>query len=76
MKRWTKKIDLFEQKYILIPINAFRHWWAIIIYNLKGLVDPDAGKSYIVYCDSMFEKRPIIIEAIRKYIELEIKDKK
>ena len=26
VKRWTKKINLFDKDYIIIPINENQHW--------------------------------------------------
>ena len=66
IKRWTRKVDIFEKEHLIIPINAFKHWYCIIVVNPEGIIDPKAQKRpYIVNCDSMFEKRPFIIDAIR-----------
>ena len=45
VKRWTKKVDLFSQSLILIPVHLGMHWClatidmdtkAIIYYNSMG----------------------------------------
>ncbi len=50
VKRWTKKIDIFEKKVLVIPINAFKHWFTVLVLNPQLLL---SGKSEIIYCDSM-----------------------
>ncbi|KAF8630950.1 hypothetical protein AX17_005306 [Amanita inopinata Kibby_2008] len=32
VRKWTSKINLFEKKYIIIPINEHLHWYLAIIY--------------------------------------------
>lgn len=67
MKRWTKRVDLFSLSYLVIPINAYKHWNSIIVVNPKALFsDPDECK--IVYLDSMFEKKIIFPEAIKTFL--------
>ena len=66
VKRWTRKVDVFDKEYLIIPVNACKHWWCVIVVNPGAVIDPKSSKRpYIVYCDSMFEKKPFIIEAIR-----------
>lgn len=36
VKKWTAKIDLFQMKYIVIPINWRMHWYVVIVYNLPN----------------------------------------
>jgi Ulp1 family protease len=72
VKRWTKKISIFERDILILPINAFKHWFCIMILRPRCILEPAAGKAQIVYCDSMFEKRDFIVEAIRRYLELEL----
>jgi Ulp1 family protease len=57
---------VFDKEYLIIPVNACKHWWCVIVVNPGAVIDPKSSKRpYIVYCDSMFEKKPFIIEAIR-----------
>lgn len=58
MKRWTKKIDLFEKEYVVIPINAYKHWNCLIVVSPGALLN-ETGQCKIIYLDSMFEKKPI-----------------
>lgn len=66
VRRWTRKIDIFSKEYLVIPINAYKHWNCMIIVGPNSLLtDPSLCK--ILYLDSMFEKKCIFPEAIKKY---------
>ena len=71
MKRWTKKIDIFEKEILVFPINAFRHWYCILVLRPNSLLTNNP-KCELIFCDSMFEKRDYVIEAIRKYVQYEL----
>jgi Ulp1 family protease len=75
VKRWTKKIDIFEKDLLVFPINAFRHWFCIIVLRPGSLLAAQPACE-LVYCDSMFDQRDFVAEAIRKYLECELEDKK
>ncbi|KAH8998537.1 hypothetical protein EDB92DRAFT_1181303 [Lactarius akahatsu] len=32
VRKWTSKFDLFQKKYIIVPINENMHWYLAIIY--------------------------------------------
>lgn len=56
--RWTKRIDIFMREFLVFPINAFKHWFCIIILHPGRLLDPNSTeKAQLVYCDSMCERR-------------------
>lgn len=38
VKRWTKKIDIFEKEFLVFPINAFRHWYCILVLRPNSLL--------------------------------------
>lgn len=59
VKRWTKSTDVFDKEFLVIPINAHKHWYCLIVVNPGGLLT-QRGHPQILYCDSMFEKRPFI----------------
>jgi Ulp1 family protease len=55
----------------VFPINAFRHWFTVILHRPYNLIaEKQSQKLEILYCDSMFEKKEFIVAAIRKYLEL------
>ncbi|KAF9046438.1 hypothetical protein BJ165DRAFT_1163354 [Panaeolus papilionaceus] len=33
VKKWTSKLDIFQKKYIIVPINENMHWYLAIIYE-------------------------------------------
>ena len=69
VRRWTKNADVFEKDFIVFPINAFSHWFCVIILKAKYLVKPSPDdNAEIIYCDSMLEKRDFIAEAVRQYL--------
>ncbi|GAA6013838.1 hypothetical protein JCM11491_000441 [Sporobolomyces phaffii] len=44
VEKWTKKFDLFDKKYVVIPINEHLHWYLAVIVNPKWIID--AAKEY------------------------------
>lgn len=39
--KWTRNVDLFSYKYVVVPINHNAHWFLAIICNLPGLLGED-----------------------------------
>ncbi|GAA5998151.1 hypothetical protein JCM5350_004108 [Sporobolomyces pararoseus] len=39
VENWTKKLDLFEKKYILMVIHESLHWYLAAIVNPKWIID-------------------------------------
>ncbi|KAF8309452.1 uncharacterized protein EI90DRAFT_3105158 [Cantharellus anzutake] len=40
VRKWTSKFNLFDKRYIIIPVNEDFHWYLCIIYNPKGALPP------------------------------------
>ncbi|KAJ6525275.1 hypothetical protein DFH09DRAFT_996177 [Mycena vulgaris] len=40
VRKWTSKFDLFDKKYIIIPINENLHWYLAIIYHPECILLP------------------------------------
>ncbi|KAJ6471198.1 hypothetical protein DFH09DRAFT_1220447 [Mycena vulgaris] len=40
VRKWTSKFDLFDKKYIIIPINENLHWYLAIIYHPEYILLP------------------------------------
>jgi Ulp1 family protease len=55
VKRWTRKIDIFDKDILVFPINAFKHWFCLLVLNPKYLLTPTnpIAKCELIYCDSM-----------------------
>ncbi|KAF7298896.1 ULP-PROTEASE domain-containing protein [Mycena indigotica] len=39
--KWTSKFDLFDKKYIIVPINENLHWYLAIIYHPEHVLKPE-----------------------------------
>lgn len=44
VKKWTSKVNLFESKYVVLPVNKQLHWFVAIIYNLPSILEPRKSK--------------------------------
>ncbi|XP_057664560.1 uncharacterized protein LOC130898947 [Diorhabda carinulata] len=67
LRRWTKKVDIFEYALICVPIHLGMHWcMAIIDFRAKS----------IRYYDSMGSSNNKCLDALKKYLEAEHLDKK
>ncbi|KAJ7677452.1 hypothetical protein B0H17DRAFT_1079208 [Mycena rosella] len=44
VRKWTSKFDLFDKKYIIIPINENLHWYLAIIYHPEHTLLPPPPK--------------------------------
>ncbi|KZC05881.1 PREDICTED: sentrin-specific protease 1-like [Dufourea novaeangliae] len=67
LKRWTRKIDIFAQDLLVVPIHLGIHWCMSII---------DFRNKSICYYDSMGGNNPKCLSALRQYLEDESLDKK
>ena len=54
VEKWTKNIDIFSKKYLLIPINKDLHWSLIIICNPSKICKPQSRKKFaMLHFDSL-----------------------
>lgn len=37
VKRWTKNTDIFEKELLIFPINAFSHWFCVLVLNPRNI---------------------------------------
>ena len=37
VEKWTRKTDIFDRNFVVVPVNENYHWYAVIIYNLPKL---------------------------------------
>lgn len=67
LKRWTRKVDIFDHDLILVPVHLGAHWClATIDFKKKG----------IFYYDSMGGDNNRCLKALIGYLEAEHMDKK
>lgn len=67
LKRWTRKIDLFEKDFIMIPVHLGMHW-------CLATVSPK--EKAIRYYDSMGGRNKECLSSLKAYMEAESLDKK
>jgi len=67
VKRWTKKVDIFDHAIILVPVHLGMHWCLAII---------DMQRKVIMYYDSMGGRNKGCLQALAKYVEDEHMAKK
>ncbi|XP_075464968.1 sentrin-specific protease 2 isoform X4 [Ascaphus truei] len=67
VRRWTKKMHLFEMEIILVPIHLDVHW-SLLVCDLR--------KKTIKYYDSIGQEGYSICEAFLKYLQEESKIKR
>ena len=71
VKNWTKKVDLFEKDYIVVPVNEKSHWYLIIIcfpgsVNVKTELEDTARRSSILVFDSLPDPENPRTEAVTR----------
>ena len=67
LKRWTRKIDIFEKDLLVVPIHLGIHWCMSVV---------DFRDKTIRYFDSMGGSNPKCLSTLRQYLEDESMDKK
>ena len=76
VQSWTKKIDLFSKKLVIVPICEDNHWYVLLICN-PGCVDspPDErlvrGDPYFIVMDSLGGYHTTALSAMRSYLRYE-----
>ncbi|XP_043713348.1 probable ubiquitin-like-specific protease 2B [Telopea speciosissima] len=83
VRKWTRKVDLFEKDYIFIPVNFNLHWSLIVLCHPGEVVnfkDEDIEKSPKVPCilhmDSIKGSHKGLKNLIQSYLWEEWKEKK
>jgi len=67
VKKWTRKLDLFEYDIVIVPVHKGNHWCLAVI-NLK--------LKRFEYYDSLGGLDHRCVKNLRKYIEQEYREKK
>jgi len=68
VRRWTKKVDLFEKDICFCPIHVNRIHWTLAIIDFR--------KKEISYLDSMGGGNTVCLKMLKSYLEEEHNDKK
>ncbi|PLW28873.1 hypothetical protein PCANC_23668 [Puccinia coronata f. sp. avenae] len=61
VKRWTRKINLFEKDLVLFPVNLSNTHWALAVINNR--------KKRFEYYDSLAQSEPGVLDKLRRYYE-------
>lgn len=82
VRRWTRKISLFEKDYIFVPVNFNYHWSLIVICHpgeVADFQDSDARKSLklpcILHMDSIRGSHSGLKSLIQSYLWEEWKER-
>ncbi|KIV98542.1 hypothetical protein, variant 1 [Verruconis gallopava] len=76
-KTSTKKEDIFERDYLVIPIHEPNHWYlAIVLYLSSIRVQKPQKVPTVVILDSLGRQHPKTIENIKRYLSLEAQVRK
>ena len=68
VRRWSRRVDIFAQDLVLLPINLGQtHWVCAVINNRLRRFE---------YYDSMGIARPEVFKRLREYLAAELRDKK
>ncbi|CBY40059.1 unnamed protein product [Oikopleura dioica] len=66
VKRWTRKVNIFDYDLVFFPIHLGNHW---------TLAYADIRKKTLRYCDSMGGKNPKCLAALFDYLKIESVEK-
>ncbi|CAO3566221.1 unnamed protein product [Mortierella alpina] len=67
VRRWTKKVKIFELDYVLIPIHCSGNHWTTAVIDMRN--------KRIEYYDSLLGNNPKCFLILRGYLEQECQDK-
>lgn len=67
VRRWTKKVDIFSKRLLLIPVHLGMHWCLAAV---------DFSNKQISYYDSFKGHNPECLQALKQYLVQEAADKK
>ncbi|XP_071453796.1 uncharacterized protein [Hetaerina americana] len=67
IRRWTKKVDIFQKDMLIVPLHLEIHWALAVV---------DFRQQTICYYDSMNGRKRNILQVLMKYLQDEKSDKK
>ncbi|KAJ3124991.1 Diacylglycerol O-acyltransferase 2 [Physocladia obscura] len=89
VKTWTKRVNIFEKRFIVVPINERVHWYLAVIWNPGAyltnaenddfsIVDNKAEKREqckIFIFDSLHGMHPAVVKVLSAYLKMEAMEK-
>jgi len=91
VKKWTKRVDLFDKDFIVVPINEKAHWYVCIICYPSDALSSTTNDTAEEKGKGTIEKKPCILVfdsladgddkedtcgVLRRYLSMELKNKK
>ncbi|KZV59976.1 cysteine proteinase [Peniophora sp. CONT] len=82
VKNWTSNIDIFNKRYLVVPLHKSLHWYLAIVYEPARILHQAAAGSslkpptYIFTFDSLGRPHPEAGETLGLYLRSEAEDKK
>ncbi|MCO5564998.1 hypothetical protein L7F22_018668 [Adiantum nelumboides] len=73
LRKWTKGVNIFEKKYLLVPVHDCAHWSLAIICFATNPQERNEVLPYILHLDSMREGHlsKEVFHVLSRYIEAE-----
>ncbi|MCO5580780.1 hypothetical protein L7F22_034651 [Adiantum nelumboides] len=73
LRKWTKGVNIFEKKYLLVPVHDCAHWSLAIICFATNPQERNKVLPYILHLDSMREGHlsKEVFHVLSRYIEAE-----
>lgn len=78
VKKWTRKVNLFEKDYIFIPVNYNYHWSLIVICHLGDVAtynDKDVKVPCVLHMDSIRGSHTGLKGLLQSYLKEEWKER-
>ena len=70
VKKWTKKVNIFEKDFIVVPINECDHWFVVIVCLVAS--STSAKKPIMIVMDSLEDGlKNTVCNNLRTYLSLE-----
>ncbi|KAJ8662962.1 hypothetical protein O0I10_001138, partial [Lichtheimia ornata] len=74
VKRWTRKVDVFSKKFLLVPVNENLHWYFMIIVNPQACTEQDSEHvTRIFILDSMGGRHMRAAKTLNAWLKCEAK---
>ncbi|KAI5076261.1 hypothetical protein GOP47_0008326 [Adiantum capillus-veneris] len=73
LRKWTKGVNIFEKKYLLVPVHDCAHWSLAIICFATNPQERNGFTPYILHLDSMREGHVSkeVFLVLSRYVEAE-----
>ena len=74
VKGWSKNVDLFPKKLVVVPVCEHSHWFLVVVARLD-LVEGEGGREeegpFMFVLDSLGGRQEEAAEAVEGYLAME-----